>query len=97
MEIILESIIAQSKNQVSTDFEGEIVLMSIEQGRYYSLNGVLSRIWTLAEKPVKISTICNSLMDEYEVEQEECEKQTLEAVQALSLEKLIDVIAPSPA
>lgn len=93
MEITLNTTIAQSKDQVSTDLEGEIVLMGIEQGRYYSLNEVLGRIWTLAEKPVRISYLCDSLMDEYEVEREVCEKQVLEAVQTLAREKLIDVSA----
>ena len=94
MEITLESVIAQSEDQVFTDLEGEVVLMSIQQGNYYSMNSVLSRIWALAGKPVKLSVLCDSLMEEYQVERDVCEKQVLEAVQSLAQEKLVTVAAP---
>lgn len=94
MEINKECVITQSEDQVSTDLEGEVVLMSIHQGNYYSMNSVLSRIWALSGKPVKISTLCDSLMEEYQVERDVCEKQVLEAVQSLAQEKLITVAAP---
>jgi len=94
VEITLASVITQSEDQVSTDLEGEVVLMSIQQGNYYSMNSVLSRIWALSGKPVRISAICDSLMEEYQVERDVCEKQALEAVQPLAQEKLINVAAP---
>ena len=93
MEITLKSVIAQSEDQVSTDLEGEVVIMGIQQGNYYSMNSVLSRIWTLAGKPIKLSALCDALMEEYEVERDVCEKQVLEAVQSLAQEKLVTVCA----
>lgn len=53
-EINLNSVVAQSEDQVSTELDGETVLMSIEQGNYYGMDKVLSRIWALIEKPIPV-------------------------------------------
>lgn len=47
-------------------------MMDLEQGKYFSLNPVATRIWDLLEKEMDSSEICSLLMDEYDVSSEQC-------------------------
>ena len=63
--------------------------MSIEQGNYYGMDKILSRIWALIEKPVAVSALRDQLMNEYDVEQEVCEKDVLNVLNDLAKENLL--------
>jgi hypothetical protein len=47
-------------------------MMDIDQGKYFSLNPVATRIWDLLEKAMTAEELCDLLTDEYEVEIKEC-------------------------
>lgn len=51
------------------------VLMSMHDGKYYSLNGVASRIWELLIKPLSLSELCSILQGEYAISKEICENE----------------------
>lgn len=86
-----DSIVSQSKGQVSTEIDGEIVLMDIEKGSYYGMNPILSHIWKLIEKPTAVSALCAQLMEEYDVSREECQKDVLESLEQLKRENQIGI------
>lgn len=88
-EIALTSTVTQSEDQVSTELDGETVLMSIEQGNYYGMDKILSRIWALIEKPIAVSALCDQLMKEYDVERDACEKDVLNVLNELAKEDLL--------
>lgn len=91
VQISATSTVCQSEDQVSTELDGEVVLMSIEKGAYFGLNNVLSRIWKLIETPITVNQLCAALMTEYEVEAETCRKDVIEALQTLAEKNLITV------
>jgi hypothetical protein len=68
--------IARSEGLVEAGIDDEIVMMSIEQGDYYGLDSVASRIWQLLEQPQTVSKITAQLMAEYEVAAEQCRADT---------------------
>jgi hypothetical protein len=68
-----------------------VVLLSLDRGAYYQLNGVGSRIWELAETPIPLSRVVDRLLAEFEVSRAECEACVLEFVRTLCREGLIDV------
>ena len=73
-EISTEIIISQIEEIVASDIDGEIVMMSIENGEYYGLDEIGSRIWELIEKPVKVSNLIDTLLERFDVDRETCEK-----------------------
>jgi len=89
IKITLGSTVCQSDDQVSTEIDDEVVLMSIEKGAYFGLNNVLSRIWKMLEEPVAVSKICETLQEDFDVEREVCEKDVVEALQQLAEKELI--------
>ena len=64
------SIIRRKDEIISGDVDGETVMMSIEGGKYHSLNETGSRIWEILENPSTISKIIDVLKDEYDTEPE---------------------------
>lgn len=47
-------------------------MMDMDQGKYFSLNQTATAIWELLDKPLAMDELCDSLLEEYEVNREEC-------------------------
>jgi hypothetical protein len=88
----MSSIICVIKNQVSSDLNGQAIILSLESGIYYSLDqGVGSRIWSLIQQPRSIEEILNTLLSEYDVSAEDCSRDLLALLQQLKEANLIEV------
>lgn len=84
-----DTTVRQSDDQVSTEIDNEVVLMSIEKGAYFGLNRVMSRIWKIIETPVTVSHLCAMLQSEYDVTEETCIRDVMEALGKMAEKKLI--------
>ncbi len=82
---------------VSCDLDGETALMSVENGKYYALDPIGSRIWTLLEKARPVSELCTLLLEEFEVEPSQCEYDVLAFLTELAQDNLIKVLDESTA
>jgi hypothetical protein len=91
LPITLASQVVASKNQVSTELGGEAVILGVDEGEYFGLNEVGARVWALVQAPVLVSAICETIGNEYEVNQAECERDVLELLTDLRGKGLIDV------
>lgn len=87
-----DSVVVSSEDLVATDLDGEIVMMSIENGQYYGLDDIGSRIWTLLEKPHRVSDLCDILMQEFEVELEQCQQDVLAFLNELAEDSLVKCV-----
>ncbi len=58
---------------VTTDMDGDTVMMSIERGEYYGIGGVGSRVWELLEQPVTLATIVTTICAEFDVAEDTCQ------------------------
>lgn len=88
-----ETVIVRSPDQVSGDLDGKVVLLSIENGEYYNMNEVGSRIWTLLAKPQKISGLVDQLLAEFEVDRVVAEQEVAAFLDALWKDKLLKIEA----
>lgn len=57
---------------VSTDMDGERVMMSLEQGAYFGLGGVGGTIWDFLAEPRARAEIEAHVMAEYAVDAKTC-------------------------
>lgn len=89
MDIKLSNIVSQSQQQVSTEVDGETVMMSVEQGKYYGLDDIGTRIWRLLEKPVLVSDMLEELRYEYDDNKNTCEQDLIELLNELYEDGLI--------
>lgn len=53
----------------------EMVMMSVDAGRYYGLNAVASRIWELLATPRCPSQLCRQILEEFEVDAATCDTE----------------------
>jgi len=67
----------------------EIVLLTIESGKYFKVDAVGSRVWEIIKEPTTIQALLNQLIEEYEVSLEQCQKDIMPFMEELQKDKLI--------
>lgn len=65
--------VAAAGDVLATSFDEELVLLNLNNGVYYGLEGVGSRIWALIQQPTSVADIRDTIAAEYEVDPEVCE------------------------
>ena len=83
--------ICASRGQVSTDLDGEAVILNLEQGVYYGLNPVGARVWSLIQEPRTFDQLIEVLLAEYEVDLQVCRQEVLGLLAELASHGLIEV------
>lgn len=54
-------------NQVSARLGGEFAILHLGSGQYHGLRGVGARVWELLSQPIKVRTIEDTLVQEFDV------------------------------
>lgn len=86
----LNSIITRSQELLTSEVDGEVVMMNIESGKYYGINSVGAEIWRLLENPVSVSNICGELVKTFEIDNPTCETEVLTFLGSLEAENLLN-------
>ncbi|MGA2046260.1 MAG: PqqD family protein [Terracidiphilus sp.] len=60
--------VAWSAKPLASEIGGEVVLMNMERGYYYSLDDIGSEIWRSLQLPVSVASLCQSLAAKYHTE-----------------------------
>jgi hypothetical protein len=79
------------------DLNNEAVILSLDNGKYYGINSVGSRIWELLQKPVSFLEIEQTILDEYDVAEEICRQEISRFLELMAAEGLIKPIYEAPA
>ena len=85
------SSVVAGRDQVSSDLGGEIAILHLEAGKYYGLDAVGARVWSLIQKPRTVGELRDVLVSEYEVEPDLCERDLVALLQGLADEGLVEV------
>jgi len=62
------TIVSRSPSVLTAEVDGEIVMMSVKQGRYFGLNDIGSDIWKRIEPPCSFATLIEGLAADYEAD-----------------------------
>ena len=90
--IQLNDKIVRIPGNISSDIDNDVVIFSIDNGKYYGTRQVGSRIWQLIEQPTTISEVCATLETEFEVDPSVCQAEVSAFLGQLVEEKLLQVI-----
>lgn len=63
-----KTVISRSPAVLVAEVDGEIVMMSIEKGRYYGLDDIGSDIWKRIEPPCSFAALVEALAADYEAD-----------------------------
>ncbi|WP_227394758.1 lasso peptide biosynthesis PqqD family chaperone [Jeotgalibacillus aurantiacus] len=88
-ELTINSVVSQQPGHMVSDMNGEKVMLSIQNGKYYNLGSIGGEIWTLMSSPITVSGMVDELTIRYEVERAQCEKEVLHFINELLKENLI--------
>ena len=78
---------------LTTEVDGELVGMSVEQGACYGLNAVGTRIWALIAEPRSIDSLCEQLLAEFDVAEDRCRREVIALIEDLRADRLVTVRA----
>jgi len=88
-EIGPDTVLQRKSDLLFNEIDGEIVMLSIENGEYYGMDKVGSRIWELLRQPCTLKSLVANLMKEYEVSEQQCNIDTLVFINKLYDKELI--------
>lgn len=90
--IDLNSTVKQRDDLEGTDLNGELVMMNMEKGKYYSLNEVAKEIWEKVKEPISVLDLIKKLMEEYDIENTECTETVMKFLGRMKDEELINIL-----
>lgn len=76
---------------VAVNMNDELVMMDIQSGKYFDMKGPAADIWKMLESEMTIESVVDKLMSLYDVERDECMKDTVAFLEQLESRKLIVV------
>ncbi len=99
----LDTVVTRNDEPVAVEVDQKVVMMSVDQGMYFGLEGTGPRIWALLEQPRSVRQLCESLIHEFSVDPDVCRREVgafLEELRRAQLVRFhdpaIDSLHPPP-
>ena len=84
------SVVCVNDEHIAGDLlDGEVVILNKNDSVYYGLNDVGGRIWQLIKEPQNVTDLIDILMEEYDVDQEQCTNEVLALLDDMAEKGLI--------
>ena len=90
-EISDDALLQRRKEPLTAELDGEVVMLDPDKGSYFSLNPVGSRVWELLADPRSVNEICDTLMGEFEVDEQACRQEVRALLDQLVEAELVEV------
>ncbi|WP_058301184.1 lasso peptide biosynthesis PqqD family chaperone [Gorillibacterium timonense] len=87
--VLPRTVLKQVPGHIVSVMDGETVMLSVQNGKYYNLGEIGGAIWNELAQPIAFEELVERLTAEYEVEPEECSRQVLRFVDMLRNEGLV--------
>ena len=81
----LNSQVKQKQSIYSSNIDDEAVMLNVEIGKYFGMNPIATDIWQKITAPTSIKSLIAELTSEYDISEEDCQKDVM-----LFLEKLME-------
>jgi hypothetical protein len=91
LPLSFHAIVVAASEQVSCPLGEEAAILNLKNSVYYGMNPVGARVWDLLKQPKSVRELRDVLLEEYEVDQERCEKDLLALLGTMRDEGLIVV------
>ena len=75
--LTLNTSLTRDPDLVCAEMDGDLVMMSIENGEYYGIGGVGTRIWELLDQPTTIQQLVETIKTEFDIEEDRCRVDVL--------------------
>ena len=89
--LLTSSVVQAVPDHVSSNMDGETVILALANGVYYGLDPIGSRIWNLIQEPQQVAAVRDALLAEYEVAPTQCERDLLALLSRMAEAGLVEV------
>ena len=96
-DLSLQSVVIAAREQVSCPLGEEAAILNMKNSVYYGLNPVGARVWNLLQQARSVGELRDTILEEYEVETDRCERDLFELLEKMRSEGLIQVQAEATA
>lgn len=70
--ITADTIVRRGDKHVETEVADQTMMMNIDKGKYYALEGTAKLIWGALDSPKSVQDLVANMVESYEVEQDQC-------------------------
>lgn len=81
--------LVRSSDIIASEVDGELVLISIQDGKYFGLDPVGSEIWRLLEEPHSTTALIETLKGQFDGDAAEIEADALTFIEELASHALL--------
>jgi Coenzyme PQQ synthesis protein D (PqqD) len=74
------------------DLDGEAVILATDSGKYFGLNEVGTRMWTLLQHHGEVESACRALLEEYDVAEAQMREDLTRFVDVLAARGLVKIL-----
>ena len=75
-----KTVICRNPSAISSELDGEAVILDMESGKYHGLDSTGTKIWALLEDKISLDDIVLQLIEEYSVERQQCTTEVEEFI-----------------
>ena len=80
------------KEHLYSDLNGEAVILSLKNEKYYGINAVGAFIWSTIQNPVTFQDIQENIIEEYDIDEATCRKEVASFLKKMAEENLIEIL-----
>ena len=95
LEVSLDCVALRNPAMIFTDLDDTVVMMDPDEGRYYELDPVGTRIWNLLETARPVAKVCDQLVKEYDVTPDICRRDVVDFLAKATELGIVKVSAPA--
>jgi hypothetical protein len=81
---------------ISCEVAGETVILDTVSERYFAVDAIGTRIWKALQSPCTLGSLCDRLIDEYDVPAEQCRADISALLDQLSQHGLVTIDQRGP-
>jgi hypothetical protein len=82
-KIGFDTVVSRGTEHVQTQIGAQTVMMNISRGKYFAVGSTGQRIWDCIAEPASIGQIVDQLVDEYDVQRDQCAEEVMAFVATL--------------
>lgn len=91
-EISLDSTVRASADQISAELESDTAVLHFASGTYFGLDEVGGFIWKQLQAPVRVTTVRDAVVSEFDVAEATAESDLLAFLGDLQARGLLDIV-----
>jgi hypothetical protein len=86
------TLLRQKPDLLSSSLDQDLVLMSLENDKYYGMDSLSRHVWELLAEPRSVGDVCALLRADYDVSPEQCERDLLAFARRLTEARLVEIV-----